>query len=77
MDKDTHTMVSALLVALGVSNSIEKFADCRDNVYGDIQNAVKRLGPEAIKMMAYWADTSEIIAWEDLEIDSRRFVGDR
>jgi hypothetical protein len=66
MDQDTYKMAVALIEALSVANSIEKFADCRDNIYGDIEKAIKRLGPEAEKLKERWSNCGEIIPWDDL-----------
>lgn len=74
MDRDTYKMAATLIVSLAVANSIEKFADCRDNVYGDLEKALKRLGPEALKLYGCWLDTNEIIAWENLAKDQQRYV---
>jgi len=76
MDQDTHTMFCALIKALAVANSIEKFASSRDNVYGDVEAAIKRLGPEVAKAYEYWTETSEVLAWDDLTHEVRGFVND-
>ena len=63
--KDIYEMAAYLCKGLQLANSIEAFASCRDNIYGDIETAMDRLGPIGQVMSDYNAETCEILSYDE------------